>query len=135
MKGDHSPLEQEAGGEAVHRDGEEALCLWGVDVHGDDLLGPRNLQHTSYQLQQQPVTSRAGQGETVKPTYCTKTRETHCIQSARQTSDVEISCLGRDGFPAVRQLVVPPGVREEGEDGGDPAGPGQLAGLHSGCSV
>ena len=63
VKGDHSPLKQEAGGEAVHRDGEEALCLGGVDVHCDDLLGPRNLQHTSYQLQQQPVTSRAGRGQ------------------------------------------------------------------------
>ena len=46
----HSPLKQEPRGEAVHRDGEEALGLRAVDVHRDDLLHPRHLQHPGNQL-------------------------------------------------------------------------------------
>ena len=46
----HSPLKQEPRGEAVHRDREEALGLRAVDVHRDDLLHPRHLQHPGNQL-------------------------------------------------------------------------------------
>ena len=46
----HSPLEQEPGSETVHGYGEEALGLRAVDVHGDDLLDPRHLQHPGDQL-------------------------------------------------------------------------------------
>lgn len=46
----HSPLKQEPRGEAVHRDGEEALGLRAVDVHRNDLLHPRHLQHPGDQL-------------------------------------------------------------------------------------
>ena len=46
----HSPLKQEPRGEAVHRDGEEALGLRAVDVHRDDLLHPGDLQHPGDQL-------------------------------------------------------------------------------------
>ena len=46
----HSPLKQEPRGEAVHRDGEEALGLRAVDVHRDDLLDPRHLEHPGDQL-------------------------------------------------------------------------------------
>ena len=44
------PLKQEPRGEAVHRDREEALGLRAVDVHRDDLLHPRHLQHPGNQL-------------------------------------------------------------------------------------
>lgn len=44
------PLKQEPRGETVHRDGEEALGLRAVDVHRDDLLHPRHLQHPGNQL-------------------------------------------------------------------------------------
>ena len=46
----HSPLKQEPRGETVHRDREEALGLRAVDVHRDDLLHPRHLQHPGNQL-------------------------------------------------------------------------------------
>ena len=46
----HSPLKQEPRGETVHWDGEEALGLRAVDIHRDDLLHPRHLQHTGNQL-------------------------------------------------------------------------------------